>query len=60
MGAHARAGGGRQGEQGTEDKDLDLRFPLCRALCARAWPKAEPCVGVCGHGSVEVMALNFL
>lgn len=30
------------------------------ALCARAWPEAEPCVGVCGHVSVEVISLNFL
>lgn len=60
MGVCARAGRGQQDKQNTEDEDLYLGFSLCWALCACTWPKAEPCVGVCGHVSVEVISLNFL
>lgn len=60
MGVCARAGRGQQDKQSSEDEDLYLGFSLCWALCACAWPKAEPCVGVCGHVSVEVISLNFL
>lgn len=37
-----------------------MGFPLCWALCAPAWSKAEPCAGVRGRVSVEVISLNFL
>lgn len=55
VGICARARRGQQDEQGTEDQDLSLGVSLCSCLA-----KAEPCVGVRGHVSVEVVSLNFL
>lgn len=50
----------RLGKQSSEVGNLHLGFSWGPALCACAWTKAEPSVGVCGHVSVEVIQLNFL
>lgn len=48
------------GQAGHWGQEPYLNFHSCPALCACAWPKAEPCVVVCGHVSFAAISLNFL